>query len=504
MQSTALQDVRAQGVGVFPVLRVTWKTRKMSLGTGVYAPQARATAVGGVTGVTRPGGWERIEYGSGINSSSLSAVSTSVSVEDKEGDLLAMLETYDPRGSAASIDAAAPGLAAADWEPLFRGIVSDWARDGLYTKLLLKTDDTVLRTPVPSAVFNRTEWGSAAEGTIYGTGLALVTGVHDSFQVTARGMVPTVNIRYDKDLGYWWQISCDRIIDVTKLYFDGVAQGTGGWSILRGVYGGSYMTILVIAEGYQPEKGVVVSVDCTGPDENGLTLGATLTGAPDTLRMIINEYGYRKPPLAGWRGDHAVIHAASWDAVSEFFGMHKVEAARRFGGDQDVQSVAEVLDSFLEAYIHVRIWWTELGQLAIGVIDPDDVDPDDTLWLDLQKFHEGGQVPLEPGDRREVYSHVRMPFMWSSAEQKFLSAYEAHDVAALDEKVVLTIENPWTQARFDAPTLNPLPMGVSASASVSPSASLSVSMSASLSPSASPSRSTSASTSPSSSASPSI
>jgi hypothetical protein len=61
--------------------------------------------------------------------------------------------------------------------------------------------------------------------------------------------------------------------------------------------------------------------------------------------------------------------------VSEFFALHAIEAARKFGGDQNVESVAEVIDSFLDAYPWVRIWWDELGQLDIGIIDPDDVDP---------------------------------------------------------------------------------------------------------------------------------
>jgi hypothetical protein len=52
-----------------------------------------------------------------------------------------------------------------------------------------------------------------------------------------------------------------------------------------------------------------------------------------------------------------------------------------------------------------------------------------------------------------------MPFMWSSADQKFLTSYEAHDVAALPEPLELVTDNDWTQCRFDDPTglLNPAP-----------------------------------------------
>ena len=47
--------------------------------------------------------------------------------------------------------------------------------------------------------------------------------------------------------------------------------------------------------------------------------------------------------------------------------------------------------------------------------------------------------------------------MWSGAEQKYLSTYESHDVAALPEKVELVTDNPWSQCRFSDPSsdLNP-------------------------------------------------
>ena len=506
MRSAGMLEECRRGVAPFPVLRLTLVARGLSLGSYVYAPQGRSTAAGGVTGVTKLGGWDTIEYGAGVKDRGLRAVETAVSVVDPAGNLIRMLETYDPRGSVATIDAATPGLSLADWEPLFTGILSDWERDGgLCTKLILKTDDTALRTPVPNGVFTRTQWGSASEGTIYGTQLPLVLGFHCSFDVTMRGMVPAVNVRYDKDQGYWWLASVDRMIEITKLYFDGLPQGTGGWSLLRGVYGGHYLTLIVIAEGFQPEKGVVVSFDGSGPNEDGLATGEPLTGAVDQLRVIIEEYAYRSPPLAGWRGPHPIIDDTSWSAASLFFATHSIESARRFGGDQNAETVSEIIDGFLEAYQHVRIWWNELGKLEMFIIDPDDVDPDDDAHLDLAAHNVDGIVPFIVGDSREVYSQVRMPFMWSSAEQKFLSAYEAHDVAALPEKLVLTIDNPWSQCRFASPLLNPHPPGVSASASVSPSASESTSVSASYSPSASASESTSVSSSvsPSASVSPS-
>jgi hypothetical protein len=448
MRSAALAEARARGAEVFPILTVDWLARGLDLGQGLYSPSMRITSRGQVSAVTKPGGWDSIEYGSGIERGSLEAVRTSVGISDPAGTLLRMLETYDPRGSAARIDWGAPALVAEDWEPCFVGIVEDWERDSLFTKLLLKTDDTVLRTPVPSKTFSRTEWGSAADSTIFGTAVPLVLGIQDSFLITARGMVPAVNVRYDKDLGYWWWASGNLLVNIRRIYYDGVAQPSTVWTTLRGVYGNNVATIISISEGYQPDKGVVVSFDCEGPDASGLAAGASLTNPVTQLRAMLEEYVYRTPPLGAWRGPHAIIDAESWDAAAAWFDMHGYESARRFGGDQNPESAAEVIGTFLEAFPWVRIHWTPLGTLAFVIVDPDDVDPDDASWFDVEAHHEGGLVDYAPGDRREVYTHVKVPYMWSSAEQKFVGALEAHDVAALPEKVALEVPCVWSQGRF--------------------------------------------------------
>lgn len=459
MGSLAWLEARRRGAGAWPILVVDWAARGLDLGRGIYSTAIRQTSLGQVSAVTEDGtGWSEIRYGSGIKDSTLEPVEWTVKVSDPRGELLDMLETYDPRGSAARADWGATGLVAEDWYPLARGVVADWAKEEPFTTLICKTDDTVLRSPVPAGTFERTLWGSAAEPTIYGTHLPLLTGIHDSWQISARGMVAAPNVRYDVTQGYWWLASIDQQVEIGKVYFDGIPMGDVGWSVLRQVIGQHFCTFIVVAEGYQPSKGVIVSFDCKGPDENGLTAGSTLTGAPDQLRMIINEYGYRTPPLRGWRGDTSIIDAASWDAASEFFALHTIEAARSFGGEQNPESVAEVIQSFLDAYPFVRICWTPLGRLKFGIIDPDDVDPDDAALFDLAKHHQDGRVPFAPGDAREVYSHVKIAFMWSAAEQKYMSEYQAHDVAALSEKVVLPLENPWSQCRLTQDTpVNPAP-----------------------------------------------
>lgn len=447
MLSAAVQEARARGGEAFPVLAVDWEARGLSLGRGVYSTAVRTTALGQVTAVTKPGGWDSITYGSGIERGQLDVVRTSVEVSDPARELLRTLETYDPRGSAARIDWAAPGLDDVDWTPLFRGVVEDWERAGLYTKLLLKTDDTALRTAIPSRVFARTEWGSAPDSTIYGTAMPLVMGIFDSFAITARGMVPAIGIRYDKDLGYWWLASCDHLVEIRRVYYDGVAQPDTIWTTRRGVWGGGVCTIIEVTAGYQPDKGVVVSFDCEGPDEDGLYAGDAVTNPVRLLRTVLEEFAYRPPPLGAWRGDHSIV-GAGWDTGEAWFEARGYECAKRFGADQNPETAAEVIASFLDAYPSARIHWSPLGALDMLILDPDDEDPAAAGWFRVDLHHEGGRVEYAPGDLKDVYSHLRMPYMWSPAEQKYLGALEAHDVAALPLKVPLEVPNNWSQGRY--------------------------------------------------------
>ena len=464
MLSAALLEARRRGAQPYPLLRIPWVARGYELQTDIISPRMRETPEGQVTRISKLGGWGQIVYGSGIGASELKIVQTKVSVLDPRGELYEMLTAYDPRGSAALMDWAATGLVVDDWTPLFRGVVEDWARvqdsgdAGPCTEIFLKTDDTVLRSPIPGGTILRTEWSSAEEGSVFGTQLHLVTGVQDSSLITGRGMVRAPNLVYDETLGYKYLASVGYFVNVRRIAYDGIVQASG-WTFRSFVHGRNRITTIDIAAGFQPSKGVVVSFDCEGPDEDGLGAGDALTGAPDTLRMLINEYGYRSAPLRGFRGDAPVIEAESWDESSALFALHGIECARTFGGEQEPDSLDDLIKTYLDGYPHARIMWTPLGQLRHGVLDPDDIDPDDARQIDVAAHHEGGEVPMDRGDKGEVYNRVHTSYCFSSGEQKFLAAYDAHDLGTLpDERVELSIENTWSQGRFEQDTpQNPAP-----------------------------------------------
>jgi hypothetical protein len=446
--SAAWLEARRRGAAAYPVLTVDWSARGLALGRGVYAPAKRLTPFGRITAITQPGGWREIPYGCDINETDVKVVETSVGISDPRGELKDLLDTYEPLGSAAQIDAAATGLVAADCEPLFRGIVSDWSRDGLWTVVELKTDDTLLRTPVPRARFLKSEWGGAGDSTIFGTALPLVLGIHDAFLLTGRGAVPCINIRYDDSGGYWWLVAANRMKTITRVAFDGVIQPSSIWSVVYGVWGGQLLTIISILPAYKPEKGVVVSCDCEGPDASGLGVGAALMNPVLQLRALLEEWALRSAPTGAWRGAHALLDNASWVAGAEYFSRHGHESAIRVGGDQNTDTAVGISRSFLESFRWARIWWTPLGTLAFSVVDPDEPERSSATWLDT-KYCEGGRCQLEPGDRREVYTEISVSYLRTPLEQKYSCSYPAQDPAALPEPLSLAIENPWSQGRFN-------------------------------------------------------
>lgn len=449
-----MQQAAEAGREVYPIACVDLVARGLDLGRVVISTSFRTTPLGQVTHQSALGRWKEITYGSGIQGGSLDVVRTEIGIADPDGAILRKLETYDPRGSVARQWFGSPPVKVeSDLEVTFTGILEDWERDGLVTVLIMKTDDSLLRKPIPGRAFSRTEWSSAVDSSIYETAQPLCMGVFDAFSVTGRGMVPCVNVRYDESLGYWWFHSAGHQQGITRVFVDGAVQDDAGWSVLRGVYGGGLATIISFAEGYQPDKDVTVSADSIGPDANGLYAGDPLEGPSEILRVVNEEYVLRDPPTGAWRGAHELFDATSWDAVASWLADRGYLCARRFGADQNPEAAIEAIQSYLDEHPWQRIQWTPEGKLSIFVIDPDDVEPsEDVLRIDLH--HDGGRVDYRPGDRKEVYSHVRVRYLWSPAEGKFLGGLWAHDIAALPSRVEKEIQNSWAQGSFSgSPTV---------------------------------------------------
>lgn len=435
------------GGQIFPIACIDLVARGLDLGRILISPESRVTDLGQVTHVSAQGTWKEIKYGSGIESSELEVVRTSIGVPDPDGSLLRKLQTYNPRGSAARQWWACKGILSTQWEPLFTGILEDWERSGQVTVLVMKCDDSMLRKPIPEKTFSRMEWSAAEDATIFETAVPLCLGVFDAYAVTGRGMVPAVNVVYDETLGYIWWASQGHQKTITRVFVDGEVQASTAWSTTRGVKGGALATFIVFAAGYQPEKGTVVSFDCEGPDEDGLYAGDPIEIPSDVLRVVLEENVFRSAPTGAWRGAHPTIDATSWDYVEAWLAARGYRCARRFGGDQNPEAAAAAIQDYLDKHPWQRIQWTEDGTLSIFIIDPDDFEPSSSV-IRIDLHHDGGSVDYSPGDSKEVYSHWRVWRLWSPAESKFLAGLWAHDIAALPMRVEKEIQNTWSAGAF--------------------------------------------------------
>lgn len=442
-----MNEAAEAGAEVYPVACVDLVARGLDLGRVLVSPSVRRTALGQVTHTSAQGTWKEIAYGSGVNDSGFDVVRTEIGVSDPDGAILRKLHTYNPRGSVARQWWACDGLLETEWEALFVGILEDWRKEGLVTVLIMKTDDSLFRKPIPEKTFSRMEWGAAEDSTIHETAVPLLFGVFDAYAVTGRGMVQAVNVAYDAALGYVWWVSQGNQKAVLRVFVDGAPQASTGWTVSRGVKGGARGTFVTFAEGYQPEKGTVVTVDCEGPDSDGLYAGAPIAIPSDILRVSLEEYVLRPAPTGAWRGPHATINATTWDAVEAWLTARGYRCARRFGGSQKADFAAVEIQDYLDACKWQRIQWTEDGDISIFVMDPDDFEPaSDVIRIDLH--HDGGDVAFQPGDQKEVYSHVRRWRLWSPAEGKFLAGLWAHDVAALPLRVEKEVESTWGAGAF--------------------------------------------------------
>jgi hypothetical protein len=339
-----------------------------------------------------------------------------------------------------------PELVEQDWELLFKGVVYDWKLTGSFVDVLLKTDDAVLDSDCPRPVFNKSEWSTAADGSIFGTTMPLVLGFHDNFALTARGMLTAINIRYDDLLGFWWCASLGNLKTINRIYFD--ADEIGGWSVRRGVYGGALQTIIVVPAASKPEKNVVVTFDAEGPDATGGILNDVMTNPVRQLRTFLEQYVYRNRPAQPWDTTPLdIIDSTSWDAMETYFERYGYESSVRLGGDRDKPTAMQAIQSFLDSYRWVRMAWLPQGSIAMGLVDWRDLTPS-ADWLRVDVTTKPEEFNYTPGDRKEVFSHVAQPYMWSVAEQKFMATIEAHDIAAARDPVWETVENRWSQGRF--------------------------------------------------------
>jgi len=445
-----------KGARVFPVLRVDWESRGHALGTDYVAPGGVILPDVPIRSKASAGGWGPVRFGPGVRGSTLASARSSVRIEDIRQDLAALLETYAPRGSRARISWASLGVIESDWETIFDGIVDDWrSGEGGTVDVILKTDERELRSPAPKPQFQRASAPTASDPAIYGTTIPLLLGIHDSFRITVRGQVRALNVRRDDSTATSLQLyaaSLGNLTSVERVYFDGELQTGLAFETIRGLYGGVYQTLIGIERDDAPEPEVVVSFDAIGPDTAGGITGPTLLNPVAELRTFLEEYTFRDNQTGIYVGPHPLIEQASWAAVEAFFDARDAEAGVLIGGGGSRPLGLDVVESFLTAYPFVRLFWNERGQIACHLIDYTDSDPDAAAWLVADREAEPGTFRFEPGDRKEVFNRVEVPYLFSDVEGEFLAQHEAHDVDSIEDPLALVAPSVWSQARYDRST----------------------------------------------------
>lgn len=445
----ALRAILKAGGPVLPILDVEWAIRGHDLGAERYAGSGVLFQDRAVSGLTTPNaGFSEIKYGAGMRGTALQVARTAVSLQPNSR-LVRKLETFDPHGSASALYWASPNLVRADWQLLHAGVVEDWRITPAGLTILLKTDDGVLQAQSPKPFFSKADTSSADDPSIWGVSMPLVLGAHSGFEITGRGAIICPSIRYNDLLGHWYCASVGSV-QVLRVYIDGQQVAATNFSAEIQMFGGSQMTIVKFPLGGQPERNAVVTCDLRGPDANGLLLGSVLKNPLAQLRAYLNNYVYRDHRYGQWNAtDVPQIDSTSWNAVEDYFDLHGYESSLKIGGLRgDFQTAQATVSRMLDSYPWLRIQWTESGALTVFVVDPADQDPvGNWVRADVVCGGDAGFV-YAPGDRREVYDRVTVPFLGSDSEGKAMSTHEVHDLTLRYPKNALTVENLFSQATY--------------------------------------------------------
>lgn len=436
-----------RGHAVVPVLEVVWKARNATLSTERFCTIGQGFREAAVQPRVTKGGWSEITEGPAITGGSVTPATTSVTIEDAKQETLSFLERYKPKYSTARVWMASPELAAADWALLFDGLVDGWRMSGPNLTFALGSDDRVLSGETPKPTFDRTVWGSAADQTIFGQAIPFLMGVHDSLLVTARGMVPAINVVWDDLLGHKWLMSGKGMKALRRVYYDGVIQASGLHTMETGVYGSCEVSLFSCAKDDAPEDAnAAVAFDCEGPDITGRTVDDCLTNPARQLRLALINYVFGDLRYGPYETTHPRIHAASWDALEAF--LDGDDSGIVIGGHREKQTGNGLIESFGKGKPPIRFYWTATGQLAVMIVNVQDSDPPEA-YVNLSTVAPSN---MEHGpESSDLNTGIKTSFLYSQQEQKFLSDYTAEDLNLRDylgQANEALVEDLWTQARF--------------------------------------------------------
>lgn len=309
-------------------------------------------------------------------------------IDDPRRSIMRILKgPADCRRAPATVKWGSPAIPYADWYTVLAGILDRPAKfyGERLIDLVIRTDDRWLDSPVLRLGLLQSEWEDLPEES-HGVWMPTIFGIHDSRGLSDRGMVPTVKVASRGDSLRWDFISHGWLQSVPRVYV-----GTGdsftiapaaNYGLNRIYRNGEQITLIVWAgtADVTPAADQEVRVDCSGLTLDGVVPSqaevdadpeANLAYNPvDQLRLWVRLYA-RNLWRQGLYPAEVGIHAASWDAASEYAERQEppLRGAFRIGGTKDQRTALDVITEWLGNWTMFRPYWTAQGELALAVID---------------------------------------------------------------------------------------------------------------------------------------
>jgi hypothetical protein len=375
-----------------------------------------------------------------LRSNTLAAVEFDAEVADPDFTIHKLAQKYrgSLRGIATSLSLVSPNVAKADRFTAFDGVLDAWSQPRpMAWRLRMRPNDSALQLgEIPKVIVSAADWPNA-DPKAHGQYAPLIYGRHDSNSVTSKGMVPTLYV--DRAPEFRYLVALAWIQDVTAVYKDGTLVSTALWTKSYVTVNGTRYTLI----DFNTDQGESAKITC---DVKGLTpavdgSGTYVSNPAGQMSHLLHNFVFNDyRGQAGYFGS-APVSLPSFLDLANFFAALGYEGSRWIGGSSQRKAI-DVFNEWLASH-NVKGYWTNAGQLAVGVLDhrmPSSVYLDDPHVL-VDEWELGGiSQTLDPNSVKREYA---IQYQRGEADNKYFQTLHVTDLTVAD-KVTVNVALPWS------------------------------------------------------------
>jgi hypothetical protein len=426
------------------VLQVAWA----GYGTRRYVGAAGAL---GYDSRVIEAGWGAVEPAISEASSQLGRLETTVRLANTDRALDPILMgAYDQRRAVATIYRGGPGLAEADWDTRFLGIVNGWSFGPGAVTLNLSTDALKLEGFIPRVPILKAEFPAAPTANL-GKFMPLLFGEFASAGITGVGLIPAIAVNWSSGTTGWYLVCQGIAKAVTGVWVDTVAKTLTTHYTVDYAYsaGGRICTLIKFTAGNIPTATAVVSCDAQGYTADGTTSGALITNPAEILWTLLDQFVYsdqRTWSGFGFAKALAPVDATSFNAVVALFTKYGIKGSRYIGGSTAQVRAEAVVNELLESFLWLRASWGNDGKLYLSDMLP--VHPGyptaaSAVWDGRIHALENLVLTTDP---TQVRRRSTVSFLDSPKDEKQMFSLDVQDLN-VTEDVTVSAAAPWIASK---------------------------------------------------------